>query len=314
VVAPGSTAALYLAAAAWWTCTGLLMTVSGLHRLRGRAVLDAIAFGAAAVVVAVGAGGAWLGGLSPHGLLLVLLTGTVAITAVTMAALPREWTRRDPLARRLTPAFVRSTWLLGLSELVAAATISSVYLVLAAVGRDTDSGPFYLAMMASSLVCSFLLYQLKLHQPAASTRLRGTAGAGGRARATTLLRVTERVGLALAAVLVLALLVPASRDALRDPDGYVVLGVLVVVETVTAMVLMYAGFLLENTNSKVLGITGSTSVLRFAANLLFALALVPALGSVGGFAAIVLAMAAQAGALRRLLVRRHPELAGTAPA
>src|SRR5690606_36800485 len=60
VVEPSSTATLYLASGTWSACTGLLMTFSGLHRLRGRPVLDAAAFTVVAVAVAVVTTSTWL--------------------------------------------------------------------------------------------------------------------------------------------------------------------------------------------------------------------------------------------------------------
>ncbi len=168
LVAPDGAVSLYLATACWWTCTGLLMTVSGLHRLAGRPALDAVAFAAAAAVVVAGTAATWLAGLAPRTHVLLLLAGIALVTATAVAALPRGWVRPGRSGRRLLPAFGRSTGLLGLSELLDAATISAIYLVLAWAGRVTDSGPFYLAMMVSSFVCSFLLYQFKLHQPAVS--------------------------------------------------------------------------------------------------------------------------------------------------
>jgi hypothetical protein len=312
LVAPDSAAALYLCTAVWWTGTGLLMTVSGLHRLSGRPALDAVAFGVAAALVAAATAVTWFAGLDPRTHMLVLPAGIAVIVVAATVALPRSWRRpRVAPRRRLVRGFLRSTWLLGLSELLDAATVSSVYLVLAAAGRVGDSGPFYLAMTVSAFLCSFLLYQLKLHQPAASVRLRGAGAAHGRARAVALLRAVEWSGVGVGVALAAALSLPAGRAVLTTSGGvswFVVLAVLVLAEMVMAMLVMYAVFLVENTNSSVLRLTGSAAVIRFVANLLFAAALVPALGAVGGFTAIMLGLAAKASALRRMLVRRHPEL------
>ncbi|SFB27755.1 hypothetical protein SAMN05216266_107192 [Amycolatopsis marina] len=321
LVAPSSTVTLYLCAATWSASTGLLMTVSGLHRLRGRPVLDAVAFGVAAALVIGATATAWYTGWSPRSHLLVLVAGIAVIIGCTVHALPPSWVRRqDPSGRRLLPAFGRSTWLLGITELLDAVTLSSIFLVLAVAGRVTDSGPFYLALMASSFICSFLLYQLKLHQPATSARLRGQGAAGGRERAYALLRSAEFAGLAFVALLVSMLALPPTRQLLVTEATaqatlaeYLVLGVLVLIEMVMAIVLMYAGFLLENTNSRVLTITSGAAVVRLAATLLCAAALVPPLGAIGGFCAIVLALGAEAAALRRMLLRQHPELTAHTP-
>ncbi len=314
VVAPSSQATLYLAAATWAACTGLLMTVSGLHRLRGRPALDAAAFTVAAAGVAAVTATTWLFDLSPQGHLLVLVGGIAVVIVCSLATLPRHWVRPPRHARpRLTRAFGRSTVLLGVTELLDAVTVSLIFVVLALSGRVVDSGPFHLALLGSSMVCSFALYHLKLTQPATSMSLRGTAGAAGRARALRLLRAAELAGLAFVVVLGAALLVPATRttvlaaaDLPLTASGYVVLVLAVGVEIVLAITLIYAGYLVENTDSRVLSLTAGAAALRLVATVGCAFALAPELGAVGGFCAIVLGLAAEAAVLRRLLRRSRP--------
>ncbi|GAA4545435.1 hypothetical protein [Amycolatopsis samaneae] len=306
VVAPRSDAALYLTAAAWSISGGMLMTVSGLHRLRGKSTLDALAFAAASVVVAVVTGLTWLVRWSPETHLALLLGGLVVLLGTSAALLPGPWLRGDGVAgHRLLPAYGRSTVLLGLTELLDVLATSVVFGVLALSGRTTDSGPFYLALLASSAFCSLLFYQLKLHQPAASRRMRGTGAAAGRARAAGLLRLVERAGITFAVVLGAGLAIPVTRALLTAEDGYVVLGVLVLVETTLYAIGIYASFLVENTNSKVLTLTSGTAVVSLAVTAAAAALLVPPLGPVGGFAALVLALTAKAAILRRLLHRAH---------
>ncbi|WP_284745167.1 hypothetical protein [Amycolatopsis sp. RTGN1] len=305
VVAPRSDAALYLTAAAWSISGGLLMTVSGLHRLRGRSTLDALAFTAGSVVVGVVTCVTWAVRWSPETHLALLLGGILVLLGASVLLLPKPWLSGGGVpGHRLLPAFGRSTVLLGLTELLDVISTSVVFAVLALSGRTTDSGPFYLALLVSSAFCSLLYYQLKLHQPAASRRLRGTGAAAGRARAVALLRLVERAGIAVVVLLGAGLAIPGTRAFLTAEDAYVVLGVLVVVETALYATGLYASFLLENTNSKVLTLTSGTAVVSLAATAVAAALLVPALGPVGGFAALVFALAVKAAVLRRL-VRRH---------
>ncbi|MEU5259871.1 hypothetical protein [Amycolatopsis sp. NPDC021455] len=305
VTAPRSDAALYLTAAAWSICGGLLMTVSGLHRLREKSTLDALAFTAGAVVVGVVTCVTWAVRWSPETHLALLLGGILVLVGASVALLPRPWLRGGGVTgHRLLPAFGRSTVLLGLTELLDVISTSVVFAVLALSGRTTDSGPFYLALLFSSAFCSLLFYQLRLHQPAASRRMRGTGAAAGRARATDLLRFVERAGIVFVVALGIGLAVPATRTLLTAEDAYVALGVLVLVETALYAIGLYAGFLIENTNSKVLTLTSGTAVVSLAATVVAAVLLVPPLGPVGGFAALVFALAVKAAALRRLL-RRH---------
>jgi hypothetical protein len=309
LLSPGSTLTLYLAAASWSISTGLLMTISGLNRLGGRPLLDASAFGMVGGLVLAGTSATWLFDWTPSVHLAVQLGGVLAIVACAMAALPAAWVRgQQPAPRRVLPAFGRSVWLLGLSELLDAAAPSAVYLVLALSGRTTDSGPLYLALMVAAMVGSFVLYQLKLHQPATSTRLRGAGGAAGRAQATRLLRVAERAGVGFAVLTAAYLLLPGGRPLLLDATGarfYLILFALLAVEMVVSSLVLYAAFLLENTNSRVLTLTSSAALLGFVAAGLIAAVAVPVLGAAGGVAALVLAVAVKAATLRRML-RRQP--------
>ena len=305
VVAPRSAAALYLTAAAWSISGGLLMTVSGLHRLREKSTLDALAFTAGAVVVGAVTCVTWALRWSPETHLALLLGGILVILGASVALLPKPWLSGGGVpGHRLLPAFGRSTVLLGLTELLDVISTSVVFAVLALSGRTTDSGPFYLALLASSAVCSLLYYQLKLHQPAVSRRMRGTGAAAGRARAVGLLALVERAGIAVVVLLAAGLAIPGTRGLLTAEDAYVVLGLLVLAETALYAIGLYACFLIENTNSKVLTLTSGTAVLSLAATAVAAALLVPALGPVGGFAALVLALAVKAAVLRRLVRRR----------
>ena len=307
VVDPQGTVTLYLVTAAWSAATGLLMTVSGLQRLRGRPMLDAAAFGAMTAVVLAGTAVTWVVGWSPTTHLSLLLAGLLAVTGYSVAALPRDWVLGARSDRRLLPALGRSTWLLGLSELLDVAALSTVFLALALTGQTTDSGPLYLAVLVASMAGSLVLYQLKLYQPATSARLRGTGGAGGRARTFRLLHLAERGGLAFAVVMAVLVAFPSGRAFLAD-ESYLVLGLILAVEVAVSTLVMYANFLLENTNSSVLTITSVSAVVGLATTALIAFAVVPWLGAAGGLIALVLAAAVKAGTLRGLLLRRHPEL------
>lgn len=317
---PGGAVVLHLAAIAWSSGTGLLMAVSGLHRLRGHPGLDTAVFtGTAAVVLGATALTAAVG-WGPGNHLLVLVGGLALLAAGTTAALPPSWRRPDPATtragtaepRRLLPAIGRTTTLLGLPELLDAASLSTVFLVLAAVGRGTDNGRLYLALLATAAVNMLVVYQFKLHQPSTSMRLRGTGARAGRARAVTVLHAAERVGLGVAVVVALVLLVPGARHAVSADDGrwpLLALAVLVVVDVVVSIGVNYASYLLENSNSRALRITSLGSLAGLVATAVLAVALAPPLGALGGFTAIMLATAVHAGALRRMLLRRHPELA-----
>jgi hypothetical protein len=294
---PTARGTIYLAAATWACGNGLLMTVSGLHRLRGRPSLDALAFGASAGVVLAATVATWLIRWPPQAHLLILVSGNVIVTACAIAALPRDWLRAPRSSHRLLPALTRTTILLGVTDVADVLSTSVVYLVLAASGRIADSGPLYLALLASAMVCQLIFFLLRVTQPATSARLRGTGGHAGRIRALTLLRRAERFGVAAAAVF-------AGVAMLPLPQG-VVLGVLVCLELGLYVTVMYASYLLENTNSAILVVTSSAALIGLLAVGLFAVALVPWLGAVGALAALILAITVKAHTMRRMLWSRH---------
>jgi hypothetical protein len=311
VLAPTSMATTYLAAAAWAACTGLLMTLAGLHRLRGRPALDTIAFGTSAAVVLAVTAVTWFTGWAPQFHLLALVAGTVAVTCWVLAALPRDWLRGPRPTRRLFPRLARTTALLGVTDIVDSLAASLIYAALAASGQITDSGPLYFALLASTMVCQLVFYLLRVAAPATSARLRGTGAGAGRARALELLRRGERLGAGFAVVLAVLVAVPATRAVLLG-DGAtlaVVLGALVLFEVGLFVMVMYASYLLENTDGRVLVLTSSAALVSLLAAGVLAVALVPPFGAVGGFAVLVLAITVKAHTLRRLLVRARPELA-----
>jgi len=316
LAAPTSALTTYLAAASWMALSGLLTTVSGLHRLRGRPGLDAVAFGASAGVVLVVTAVTSLVAWAPQFHLLLLVTGTGVVTGCALAALPRDWLRPGARWRHgLLGRLVRTTAMLGVSDVVDTLGASTLYLVLALSGRVTDSGPLYLALLGCTMVCQLVFYLLRVGQPTTSARLRGTGGTAGRIRASGLLRVGERYGLTCGAVFALLALVPAFRDvALGDGSLPVALGVVACLEVGLFVIVMYASYLLENTNDSILVVTASSAVLGLVAVVVLALALVPLLGAVGGLVVLVLALTFKASVMRRMLLRTRPGVhAGQAP-
>ena len=196
-----------------------------------------------------------------------------------------------------------------MSDVLTSMANSSVYLMLALFGRTEDSGPFYLALMLSGMVCQFIVYQLKLNQPKISARLRGPGAVQGRARASVLLLAAVRFGALAGLVFFAAVAIPGFR-ALVDDRGFgtiAVLVVLVCLEIGVFMLVAYAGFLLENTNGKALVTTTSAAAAGLVATIAFAAVLVPLFGAVGGFLALLLAAAVNGYVMRTMLLRRHPD-------
>jgi hypothetical protein len=310
LLAPRSAAVTYLAAGAAAACTGLLMTVSGLHRLRGRPALDMIAFGACGAVVLAVTTMTLLVGWAVQVHLLLVLAGTVGVTAVAVAALPRDWVRRTPAGprRRLLGRMSRITGLLGVADLLDALCVPTVYLLLAVTGQADQSGALYLALLPAVALGQVFIYLLRLAQPATSHRLRGVQGRSGRTRAWKLLRRGERLGIGFAAVFATLLVTPGIRERLVGDEVWVpALGVLVGVLLILVLTVLYASFLLENTTNDALVVTSSGALVGLVATGLLAAAIVPWLGALGGMAALALAIPIRAHVMRRMLTSHGSE-------
>ncbi|MFI6318243.1 hypothetical protein ACIBG8_12025 [Nonomuraea sp. NPDC050556] len=289
-VAPRAALTAYLAAGAWSACTGVLMTVSGLHRARGRPIWDTVAFGASGAVVLAATVATVVTGWAPQVHLLLVLAGTVAVTLGAIAALPRTWVRPAP-RRRLLGKLVRLTLLLGAADLFDALCFALAYLVLTLSGQADQSGVLYLALLGPIAICQVVVYLLRVAQPATSHRLRGTRGREGRAHAVRLLRRAEIMGAPLVVLVV-------AMAGLPYPVGLVVMAAVVVTLFLTVM---YAGYLVENTTNDVLTVTASGALVGLVATGLLAALLVPLEGAAGAMAALALAIPIKAHVMRRKL-------------
>jgi len=301
---PGATVVLYLGTATWSVATGALMTFSGLHRLQGRPGLDARAFGIVGAVIAVATAVTALAHLRPERHALLLAAGVVPVVAASLLALPPAWRRGR--TRRWLPVFGRSMVLLGLPDLVDAVALAILFGLLAASGRIGESRPFYLVLMPFGVLCSVVLYLLRLRQPATSQRLRGTGADAGRAEALRLLRLVERVAAPLTLVAGPAALAAVTGATLGTVQLYAVLAVLGLLETGCYLAVLYASYLLENTTSAVLVRTGNAALLRLAVAVVVGALLVPWSGAAGAYLALAVSLVVQAGLLRRLVLRLPP--------
>lgn len=302
---PGATVELYLATATWSVATGALMTLSGLHRLQGRPGLDARTFGTVGAVITLVTVVTALAHLRPERHVLLLVAGVVPVIAVSLLALPPAW-RRGRGRQRLLPVFGRSMVLLGLSELVDAVALAALFGLLAASGRIGESEPLYLTVMPFGVLCSFVLYLLRLRQPATSWRLRGTGAAAGRAEALRVLRLVERVAAPLTLVVGAAALAAVTGTTLGTAQRYAVLAVLGLLETGCYLAVLYASYLLENTTGAVLVRTGNAALARLAVAVVVGALLVPWSGAAGAYLALVVSLVVHAGLLRRLVLRLPP--------
>ncbi|RLK54309.1 hypothetical protein [Actinokineospora cianjurensis] len=286
----GGLVALYAAAAANAAGLGLMSVLAAVHRLAERPGRDTAAFTTYAAWVVGMAGLAALGVLRPLGYLLALTGGLVVVCAVLAALVPRG--RPHETREGLGSLLNRRVLLLGFSDVADTAGVSVLYIVLAVAATPSETALVYVLILISSALGAFGVLVLRLIQPATSLRLRGTGGVGGRELARRITGWTAAVaGLVVVAVVALAALAPVTESRL-------LLGFVVLVEMTSFCAVVYAVFLLENTNGAVLSLTTSAALASLVATSATALLATGPLGAVGAFAALVVGLATKAAVLR----------------
>jgi hypothetical protein len=132
---------------------------------------------------------------------------------------------------------------------------------------------------------------LRLAQPRFSLRLRGPGGWDGRRRAKV---ISGRAATAAGATIALAV-AGFGTGAIRPSPALV--GAAAVIELTVFCAVMYAVFLVENTNGVALSTTSSAAVTGLLATIVAAGFLVPMAHVVGALLALVAGLAAKAGLL-----------------
>jgi hypothetical protein len=300
----GGRPSLYAAAATFTAGQGLLSAQAATHRVGGHPGRDTAAFLALAGWVVAMAGLALAHVLDPRGYLLALVAGLIVDSAVLALLVPAV---RGPVrirrSRRLSAVVNRRTVLLGLSDVADALSVSALYVMLAAVATATEIATVYLVLLVSGLVNGFAVLLLRLAQPRFSLRLRGPGGRDGRRRARA---ISGRAATAAAATIALA--VAGFGTGAIGPSPALI-GAAAVIELTVFCAVMYAVFLVENTNGVALSTTSSAAVTGLLATIAAAGFLVPMAHVVGALLALVAGLAAKAG----LLCWRLPSAAGSRP-
>ncbi|MEV6928958.1 hypothetical protein AB0M46_31315, partial [Dactylosporangium sp. NPDC051485] len=179
LLAPGTAAVTYAAAAAMYTGTGCATVLVGLWRLRGAMHADAAAFTAVAAGYGVAVALAVLGGAGV-GPVLAVLAGTAGlVTAALLAALWRTVPVRPAVSRAEAAGAVRAVVLLAAGEAVALAGIPILYAEQAGRVAAAQISAFYVAVLASGAAGMLWGYLLRLWQPRLSAWLRERPAAAG---------------------------------------------------------------------------------------------------------------------------------------
>lgn len=287
---------LIAAAFLWSTALGLLQISAALHRLRAAPLHDAAGYltlaAAVLVITALSYRFAW----SPLQQLLSVAAAALIVALGSVARLPRSALRWH--SRAIAKSVLRNCLLLGAPDLLGSAGVGVCYLVLALAGLQRESGPFFLAALASTACSALMIYLLRLGQPATSAGFRGSSAAVGRCRAQRHAGTAIALsGSAVGALLTLAALGPSSA---------VLLIIATVAEIATFAVVTYAAYLLENTDERAPLITARAAAAGFAATGLAAIALIPMLGATGAMTALIVGQGTTALTIRWGLITRYP--------
>ncbi|GLZ38871.1 hypothetical protein [Actinokineospora sp. NBRC 105648] len=287
----GGRPALYAAAAANTAGLGLLAVLAAMHRLADRPGRDSAGYVTYAAWVLAMGGLAVAGVLRPYGYLLALTAGLAVVCAAMAALIPRH----RPLRSRpgMAGLLNRRVLLLGFSDVADAAGVSVLYIVLAATAPPAESALVYVLILISSALGAFGVLVLRLIQPATSLRLRGTAGGSGRALARRIAGWTAIAG----GTVVLATVIARTVSGPAIGESRVLLGALVLVEMTAYCAVVYAVFLLENTNGAVLALTTAAALAGLTTTVGSALVATATLGAVGAFLALVVGLATKATTL-----------------
>jgi hypothetical protein len=161
------------------------------------------------------------------------------------------------------------------------------------------------ALLVSSSLGSLGTLVLRIRQPVTSLRLRGTGGHGGRRTArritgwTSLISWTALAGIAAA--------VTALHTGGADPAA---LAACVAVEMTVFCAVVYAVYLMENTNGAVLSTTLGAALAGLAGTTVVAVLVIPALSAVGAVLALIAGLATKSTVLHvRLRHRERPRAA-----
>ncbi|HEX6869996.1 MAG TPA: hypothetical protein VF163_02770 [Micromonosporaceae bacterium] len=292
-VHPSGAATVYIGAAAWQLATGCTLLLVGLHRAAGRVSVDARTFLIMSATQLVMLALAGVGGLQPVGYVAGLTAVQVGLNVVLVAALGRP-----SLRIRQRPGYLRRlAWtaaLMGGGDVCLYLSNAVLFAMLAASTWVGQVGPLFVLEVIWFAAVNLLIYVLRVYAPRTSLRQAGRAGHQGRQRAARLGRVAV-AGNAAWLVATVGVLVLAPAPAALPTFGDVLLWtVLLLTRTPALITLIWAGYLLENTDAAATRITGVAALVGLATATVAGVPLVAQFGAVGLIASFAVADLAQA--------------------
>jgi hypothetical protein len=279
LVAPGSTWALFLAGASYYTALGCNLLGIAVHRALGRPGRDLTDYLVLTAAPVLCASLVWWAGLSPLGYLTGLAVFATLLDLALLRGLGRGRAPHRAVRRSLRRMLVGNIVLMGTTEVVTNGGTSLLYVELWAAGLGGESADLYRAGQGWAMVLAFAYFMQRIFQPRLAVRLAGAGAAGGlmRSRSIARLSVWLSVGWLIGAAVLMA------ADLL--PGGLLLRLVVLLSSRAPIFLLMsYGGYLLENAGGLRTSARGAT--LGMAAVAVTGLAVIPWLGATGAIYAL----------------------------
>ena len=287
--------AIYLGVAAMATTSGALLLLVGLLRAVGRPWYDSRTF-FILTVVQVGMLGLAALGLGPLGYIGCMVAIQAFLCVVLLVRLGRP-----SLRIRSRPGFVRRMlWtvvLIGSPEVCLYMCISVLVALLSASAFRDQVGELFAVEVVWSAGVNLLLYVLRVYTPQMSVRLVGASGAAGRRSARRIVGWVILGDLAYVAAIVTALTTTDLLAASRGGHALLVWAALFGGRTPMLVFLIFANYLVENSDARSTRITGVAALAGLVAATVAGLVAVPLIGGVGVLMSFAVAGIVQAAVL-----------------
>lgn len=298
---------VYVGVAATAVGSGTLLLLAGLHRVTGRIHYDARSALAMTVIQLLTLGLVVLG-LGPVGYLAVYVSLQTAVNVFLLIKLGRP-----SLRIRRRPGFLRrvvwTTALMGSPEVCMFLVSTVVFPLLAASRWSAQVGQLFAVTLVWSAGITFVLYGLRVYAPHTSLTLLGNSAAG-RTRAARIaagVLIYDIIWLTVLAVVVAS---TGLQDLLVSSDAFLGWAVLLLTRAPSDVMLITAGFLLENSDARSTSITAGAAVAALVVAAAAGAVVIPGYGGAGLMAVVVLGEAIQATMFVLFLWRRsrarHP--------
>ena len=278
--------AVYLGVAAMQLSIGCTLLLVGLHRATGRPRADPASFLAMSVAQVGLLGAAAAGLLLPVGYAGAVVAVQTCVNLVLTARLGRPSLRIRHRPRFLWRLAVTAVLLSG-TELFLYLTFAVLFTLLQVTGHGDQVGRLYVAALVVSVGVNLLLYLLRVYAPRTSLRLAGRAGVAGRTRAARLAGRVAALNLGWLVAVGVVVGVTGVAEVGSAAGQMVVWGVLLASAAPGFALLLWASYLLENTDATAPRVVAAAAVTGLLTAVAAGLATMPALGGVGLVVAMV---------------------------